>query len=479
MNGSYSHTNLAVRCLRPGLEKSGYDVQLAEYQLRDRTGHVLNDLYQLDGDIYGFSVYIWNLDIVTELSRELKKIKPNIHIIWGGPEVSFETERFESYDYIDNIITGEGEISIVNVCNAIKNGQPLSKVVIGQPSSEVMKDEGILYREGENSSSRLFYYESSRGCPFRCAYCLSSINEGVRMKPVEQVLLDLHEFEKFSDQCIVIKFVDRTFNANVERANKIWEALLSDEFSLKYHFEICATLLNEKSFEILSKFPKGKIQLEVGLQSTNEETLGAVSRHLNPKIVIDASKRILDMKNMDIYLDLIAGLPYEGIDSFKKSFNESYDACTRLQVGFLKLLPGTSLRDDAEKYGIKYMEKAPYTVLETKWLSFSDMMKIHSVHELNERFCEGGNFKNTLAYIRESIESPFDFWCDFDKYIMGKDGREIQKISQVDAYGLLLLYCDENGIMSKEKLFPVLATDFNANEKKRIPVEKWGVQITN
>ncbi|MCQ2770736.1 MAG: cobalamin-dependent protein, partial [Clostridia bacterium] len=194
MNGSYSHTNLAVRCLRPGLEKSGYDVQLAEYQLRDRTGHVLNDLYQLDGDIYGFSVYIWNLDIVTELSRELKKIKPNIHIIWGGPEVSFETERFESYDYIDNIITGEGEISIVNVCNAIKNGQPLSKVVIGQPSSEVMKDEGILYREGENSSSRLFYYESSRGCPFKCAYCLASVCGKVRGLSVERVKKDIDFF---------------------------------------------------------------------------------------------------------------------------------------------------------------------------------------------------------------------------------------------------------------------------------------------
>jgi radical SAM superfamily enzyme YgiQ (UPF0313 family) len=300
-----------------------------------------------------------------------------------------------------------------------------------------MQGEGILYREGDYSSGTMLYYESSRGCPYKCAYCLSSATDGVRAKTVEQTLTDLREFEKLDTSIKIIKFVDRTFNFNVNRANEIWRALLSEEFTKNYHFEVCANLLNEESFEIFSKMPRGKIQLEIGLQSTNESTLDIISRHLDAHKIIAAARRIKEMGNIHVHLDLIAGLPYEDMESFKKSFDEAYFACDMLQLGFLKLLYGTRLREMATEYGYVASKKAPYTVLKSKWMSYEDLTLLTEMADILDRYREGGGFETSLEYALSGVESPFDFYLGLRNFIFKRDGRSIRKISQNDIYALL------------------------------------------
>ena len=274
LNGSWSHSSLALRCLRRTLERDGFEVVLIEHNLRDRTAHILEHLYAEQADVYGFSCYIWNLCEMLAIGETLRMLLPKSRLVLGGPEVSFDTARFEGKDWIDAIICGEGEEALPALCREMQSGQPHARVIMGG-MPDVMRDEGILYRNGEETGG-ILYYESSRGCPYSCAYCLSSATHGLRMKSVEQVLCDLEAFEHLDAACRVIKFVDRTFNADVKRANAIWQALLDGRFTKYYHFEVCASLLNEESFLILSRFPKGKIQLEFGLQSTNPDTLAAV-----------------------------------------------------------------------------------------------------------------------------------------------------------------------------------------------------------
>lgn len=491
LNGSYSHTCLAVRCLRPHLEAEGFDVAILERSLKDRDAHILKTLYDEDADIYAFSTYIWNARTMLSLAEKLKLIKPRAVCIFGGPEVSYETERYvdsdgEYFKYMDFIVSGEGEVALARLCRAIRDeGLDNARKKFGRVvrysdlpnedknSFKAMETEGILYRRDDKNAA-LFYYESSRGCPYSCAYCLSSAMEGVRAKDVDTVISDLRAFEDFSEECRVVKFVDRTFNFDVHRANRIWEALLSPEFTLKYHFEVCVSLLNEESYEILSRFPKGKIQLEIGLQSTNPQTLGEVSRHISPEAVISATARLKEMGNIPVYLDLIAGLPYEGIDSFAHSFDSAYFAADRLQVGFLKLLPGTRLRRDAEKYGYRYDPEPPYTVLESSWIGYSKLERIHSIHELLERFCESGHFVRALNYCMPSVESPFGFWNGFASYLAEKDSRVLQKISQPDAYRYFGGYIrdvvsKENEKIDADAVSSCLRADFEEAEHKKAP----------
>ncbi|MBQ9162650.1 MAG: DUF4080 domain-containing protein [Clostridia bacterium] len=483
LNGSYSHTNLAIRCLRPHLEAAGFDTVLVENSLKDRDSHVLRRLYEERADIYAFSTYIWNARQMQALAKRLKMLMPQAITIFGGPEVSFETERYDDCDFMDFILSGEGESTLPALCSALRDrgvasvraeyGRVIGAGDLGTDNSHhVMGNEGILYRKTDKNAP-LFYYESSRGCPYSCAYCLSSATSGVRAKSVEQTLCDLRAFEEFSGECKVVKFVDRTFNFDIARANRIWSALLSDEFTLTYHFEICVSLLNEESFEILSRFPKGKIQLEVGLQSTNPETLSAVSRHISADKVISATKRLRDMGNIDVYLDLIAGLPHEDMQSFKRSFDAAYFAPTRLQVGFLKLLPGTVLRRDSEKYGYVFCDEPPYTVLQSKWISYTELEQLHAVHEVMERYCESGGFDGTLDYVMPRVGSPFDFWNGFCSFLeTAADGKVIQKISQPDAYRYMSAYLQS---IAADREFDVdrareyLRRDFECREHKRAP----------
>ena len=440
---------------------------LKEHTLRDRTAHILEDIASEHANVYGFSCYIWNITQIKEIAHALHKIQPHARIVFGGPEVSFATDRFDEWDFVDAIVCGEGEEAMLDLCQKFRDKQPFSRIIQANPLP-FMRNEGVLYRDGEHAGD-ILYYESSRGCPFSCAYCLSSTDSRLRCKSVEQTLEDLRAFEKLAGQCKIIKFVDRTFNANISRANNIWRALLDDEFTKHYHFEICASLLNEESFEILKQFPKGKIQLEIGLQSTHIPTLEASARHLSPEAVILATKRIYDMGNIHVHLDLIAGLPFEDYARFAKSFDDAYGFCDMLQVGFLKLLHGTALRDKKEEYGYEFWETPPYTVLKTNWMSYDDLQKLSRIAEVLERYFESGRFVHTLWYLTPHMTSPFAFWEGLTNFIQRNDNRPLQRISQPDAYRLLLDYAMSTLPLDEEAFKNALCADFQSGEHKSPP----------
>lgn len=468
LNGSWAHTSLSLRCLRPPLERDGHEVLLIEHTLRDRTGHVLEQLYAAGADVYGFSCYIWNLTPLLELAEALHELLPDAAIVLGGPEVSYDTQRFASLPYIRSIVCGEGEEAFATLCNALERGERVDRVIVADPPC-VMRNEGILYRNGE-AQGRILYYESSRGCPYRCAYCLSSATEGVRAKSVAQTLCDLEAFEHLDGDCKIVKFVDRTFNANVKRANAIWQALLDVRFTKHYHFEVCASLLNEESFQILSQFPKGKIQLEFGLQSTHLPTLAASSRHVDPTEVLTAVRRVHAMGNIHVHLDLIAGLPFESYRRFAQSFDDAYGSCDLLQLGFLKLLHGTELCRRKEEYGYKCLPYPPYTVLESHWISYEELQRLSHIAEVLERFLESGRFVHVLHLLTPHMASPFAFWEGLTAYLRAVDPRPLQKLSQPDVFLYLLGYIKKTfPDLSENAVKERLAADFAQHEHKNPP----------
>ena len=467
INGSFSHSNLAIRCLREPLERDGFEVVLIEHTLRDRTAHILEHLWREQADVYGFSCYIWNIEPMLTLAQTLKGLLPKSHIVLGGPEVSYGLERFENTPWIDAIVRGEGEEAMCSLCQAIKEGREYPR--ISGTDAVTFFDAGVHYRPDEETGG-ILYYESSRGCPYSCAYCLSSATHGVKCKSVEQTLAELLTFEELHTNCKVIKFVDRTFNANVRRANDIWRALLDEKYTKSYHFEICASLLNEESFDILSRFPKGKVQLEIGLQSTNPKTLAATSRHIDAQKVIDAAKRIKAEGNVHVHLDLIAGLPYEDYTSFARSFDDAYGSSDMLQLGFLKLLYGTELRERAEEYEYRSLPTPPYTVLQSKWITYGEMQRLTHIAEVLDRYLESGRFTHALWYLEPLMSSPFRFWEGLSCYLEEHDTRPLQRISQPDVFRYFLEYA-KNTIqnLDEARLKAMLAVDFAQHENKTPP----------
>ena len=467
LNASHAHSALAIRSLRGSLLRAGFEVTMTEATLKDRTHTVLSRLYGADAALYGFSCYIWNIEQMLAIAESLKALRPDARIVLGGPEVSHNTERFTSLPFVDCVLTGEGEESIVTAARLVEKGEALSPVIVGKPFADFTK-KGICYAENEEISS-LVYYESSRGCPFSCAFCLSSCESGVRAKSAEDTLADLAEFERFA-QPLTVKLVDRTFNFDRERAKTIWQGLLSPKYTKCYHFEIAAHLLDEQSFEILSRFPKGKLRLEIGLQSTNEQTLAAIARHTDARAVLNAAKRLTEMGNLHVHLDLIAGLPFEDLASFARSFDEAYFCCDVLQLGFLKLLHGTALRRDADRYGTVAEAKAPYTVLKTRWLSFAEIERLHAVSDLCERLRDSGRFAHTLWLLLPEFFTPFAFFDDFSQFLAKAAGKELQQISQRDLFSNLSAFAKKK--LPKElhaQLTEALRADFASAEVRKPP----------
>ena len=469
LNGSYSHTNLAIRCLRSPLLRADFEVVIVEKNLKDRRDDVLQTLYRENADVYGFSCYIWNLSEMLSFAEDLKALLPSAKMVLGGPEVSFATDRFSDMRFVDHIVCGEGEEAFLALCQTLRDGQNALRILLGG-RTDAMRDEGILYRDGDYEAGEMLYYESSRGCPYRCAYCLSSAEQGVRAKSVEQTLEDLLAFERLEKPIKVIKFVDRTFNFDRKRANAIWAALADQAYTKTYHFEICASLLDEESFEVLSRLPRGKVQLEIGLQSTNPRTLAEVSRHIDPQGVIAATKRVFDMGNIHVHLDLIAGLPYENYERFQRSFNEAYFCCHMLQLGFLKLLHGTALRRDAEKYGIVAMAKPPYTVLKTTDMSRDELYRLSQIADLLDRYYSSGSFSRCLAVGVSCAPTPFDFYHGLLTYLEKTDGRSVRKLSQTDAfriiYGYASTFLEADMLVRFEE---AMHADFAAREARKLP----------
>ncbi len=467
LNGSYAHSALSVRCLGTALAAGGFASEIVEGNLRDRSLTLLSRLAAQNADLYGFSCYIWNIDEMLSLAQSLKAIRPDCRVLLGGPEVSFDTERFEGLPFVDHIITGEGEEAILALARALQAGETPPRVIAGTPDAHFAA-RGIHY-EKTHPVTPLIYYESARGCPFSCSFCLSSAQKGVRAKSAEQTLTELAEFEQIEGH-FTVKLVDRTFNFDRERAKQVWRGLLEEKYTKCYHFEIAAHLLDEESFDILGKFPAGKVRLEIGLQSTNEKTLAAVARHTDAAAVLAAARRLTAQNACHVHLDLIAGLPHEDLESFARSFDAAYHACHVLQLGFLKLLHGTALRRDAASFGAVFEQKSPYTVLKTAALSFEDVCLLHRISDLVERLRDSGKFVHSLPFILSFLPSPFGFFAEFDGYLTAHTGKELQKTSQRDLFWHLS--CFAKGKLPESAhaaLSERLRADFSAAEVRRPP----------
>ena len=468
LNASHAHSSLALRCLRDALEQKGFAATVFEATLKDRRHAVLSRLVEANAALYGFSCYIWNLDAMLSLAEDLKALRPDCRIVLGGPEVSFDEERFLSLPFVDCVIRGEGEEAIVLAADAVKNKKALQRVLFCGPFADFER-AGIHYRADEKLPP-LVYYESSRGCPFSCAFCLSSATEGVRAKPAEVALAELAAFEEFAGN-LTVKLVDRTFNFDRERAKAIWRGLLDKSFTKCYHFEVAAHLLDEESLEILSRFPEGKIRLEIGLQSTNEKTLAAISRHTKAAAVLDMAKRLTALGNLHVHLDLIAGLPHENYASFARSFDAAFGCCNVLQLGFLKLLHGTALRQSAAASGTVFEAKSPYTVLKTADLSFAELEQLHAVDDLVERLHNSGRFARTLALLIPDILTPFAFFEGFAKYLATHAAAELQRIPQRELFLLLSQFAKSHAPEQTHwAISEALRADFAACEVRRPPV---------
>ena len=472
LNSSYVHTNLAVRCLKRSLNAMQLESVIVEKSLKDRRLSVLSELYSHKAEIYCFSAYIWNISDMLYFARQLRILLPETVIVFGGPEVSFETEDFFSlHPYIDFIINGEGEQSLPELIKGIE-ASPSDFEKHRIIHSEAYKDfvcQGAMYDPGETFNMNILYYESSRGCPFNCAYCLSSSTKGVRGKPASAVLDDMRSFERMQGVRI-IKFIDRTFNYDKRRAIEILTGLLSDEYTKKYHFEICADLLDDETMNLLGQFPEGKIQLEIGIQSTNPDTLKAINRINNTEKCLSALSVLHEKGNISLHADLIAGLPFEDYRSFANSFNDLYGKCDMLQLGFLKLLKGSSLRDNAEKYGILYSSDPPYEVFKTSWLSFDDIVRLHKIDETLERFGNSGHFRYTLLSVFESGIKPFEFFEALSDKISESFGN--LSYSQINAYSLITEHALSLNNLTEDQKRKAAASarlDFLINENGSVP----------
>ena len=384
INSKYIHSNLAVYCLKAAAGEYGDNVSIIEYTINNRTDDILRGIYEECPDVIGFSCYIWNISIVKELIGELSKILPNVPIWLGGPEVSYNPERYVGvYPNIAGVMKGEGERTFNRLisCYSLDNTDEIPYIkgittisdgeLLDNPCDEPIDMNTIhIDYNTETLNNRIIYYESQRGCPFSCSYCLSSVDKHLRFKDTELVKKELSVF--LDNKVPQVKFVDRTFNCNREHSLEIWRFIKEHDNGItNFHFEIAADLLNEETIQLLQSMRRGLVQLEIGVQSTNTETIKAIHRNMNLDVLRANVEAIMKYQNIHIHLDLIAGLPYEDFESFQKSFNDIYGMKPHdLQLGFLKLLHGSGIEKETIQYGIVGRNMPPYEVLYTKWISY-------------------------------------------------------------------------------------------------------------
>ena len=430
VNAKYIHSNPAVFSLRASSMHPEI-VEIAEFTINDRYQDILAGILERETDIIGFSTYIWNTEIMENLAADVRRVRGDEVVLFsGGPEASYAPERFlRSCDFV---ICGEGERPFAALAGiAFSENEPaavLARVRNELPGAAYL-DEGrlkvnpavcgapddidsipFLYDDLAPFTSRIIYYESSRGCPFSCAYCLSSIDRHVRFRSLDKVLRELRFFiERKVPQ---VKFIDRTFNCQHERTMAVWTFLRDhDNGVTNFHFEIGADLLNEEELALLAGLRPGLVQLEIGIQSTNMETLAAIRRVTDLPRLYENIERLRRAENINLHVDLIAGLPYEGYARFGQSFDDVYRLyADQLQLGFLKVLAGTEMRDRAEEWDIRYSARPPYEVLSTRWLSWAELDRLRRITDVLEYYYNSGQFTNTLEYLEGYWESAFGFF---------------------------------------------------------------------
>lgn len=483
-NAKYIHSNLAVYDLKA--YSSDYDehVILREYTINQPKDEILKDIYSSGADVVCFSCYIWNISFVRELIRDLVKILPKTAFWAGGPEVSYDAEKFlTEMPEMTGVMVGEGEKTFHDLLEFYIDGKDSLEEISGiayrtgdkiihNGWRELMDLSAIpfVYEHLEKFENRIIYYESSRGCPFSCSYCLSSIDKKLRFRDLELVKKELQFF--LDHRVPQVKFVDRTFNCKHEHAMTIWEYILEhDNGVTNFHFEISADLLREEEMELMSQMRPGLIQLEIGVQSTNPETIRAIHRHMDLKKLEHCVNRVHSFRNIHQHLDLIAGLPYEDYDTFHQSFNDVYQMKPdQLQLGFLKVLKGSLMQKEAEVYGIVYKEKEPYEVLSTNWLTYGEVLQLKMVESMVEVYYNSGQFWHTLEYLVPLEKDAFTFYEKLGSFYEKKGYSEISH-SRMRRYEILLEYLQEETDVPTEVAAQKMLYDLYLREKlKKRPV---------
>ena len=477
-NAKYIHSNLAVYDLKA--YSSDYDehVILREYTINQPKDEILKDIYSSGADVVCFSCYIWNISFVRELIRDLVKILPKTAFWAGGPEVSYDAEKFlTEMPEMTGVMVGEGEKTFHDLLEFYIDGKDSLEEISGiayrtgdkiihNGWRELMDLSAIpfVYEHLEKFENRIIYYESSRGCPFSCSYCLSSIDKKLRFRDLELVKKELQFF--LDHRVPQVKFVDRTFNCKHEHAMTIWKYILEhDNGVTNFHFEISADLLREEEMELMSQMRPGLIQLEIGVQSTNPETIRAIHRHMDLKKLEHCVNRVHSFRNIHQHLDLIAGLPYEDYDTFHQSFNDVYQMKPdQLQLGFLKVLKGSLMQKEAEVYGIVYKEKEPYEVLSTNWLTYGEVLKLKMVESMVEVYYNSGQFWHTLEYLVPLEKDAFTFYEKLGSFYEKKGYSEISH-SRMRRYEILLEYLQEETDVPTEVAAQKMLYDLYLREK--------------
>lgn len=478
VNAKYIHSNPAVYSLRAYAQAAlgnqpEVGIEIAEYTINQNTENILADIYRHRPDIAAFSCYIWNWNTIQELLPELPKLLPDTKLWLGGPEVSFHAEKIlAQYTQLTGIMVGEGEetfTQLVRFYHAPKGQlQDIPGLVLPQGRTQPreltdMSKLPFLYEDLGKFQNRIIYYESQRGCPFRCAYCLSAIDKSVRLRDIETVKKELRYF--LDHKVSQVKFIDRTFNCNAAHALAIWRYLLENDNGVtNFHFEIAADLMTEEELEVLKQMRPGLIQLEIGVQSTNEQTLHAINRYMSLEHLRQVVDKIHSFHNIHQHLDLIAGLPYEDYDSFVTSFNDVYAMRPQqLQLGFLKVLKGSPIEEKAEEYGIVYNSRPPYEVLYSRWIPYDDVLRLKGIEEMVELYYNSCQFTHTLPVLEKEFSSPFALYEALSQYYEEK-GYYINTPARAYRYQVLLEFAQQKAPARSELYAQLLTFDMYLRE---------------
>ena len=477
-NAKYIHSNPAVYDLRAYASRLKESILLGEYTINQTKDEVLKDIYRSGAEVICFSCYIWNISYIKDLIPDLKKILPGAAFWVGGPEVSFDAEKLlKELPQLTGVMVGEGEETFLELASYYVEGNGTLENIrgIAYRDGEEIRHNGwreimdlsqvpFAYENAEDFTNRIIYYESSRGCPFSCSYCLSSIDKKLRFRDLSLVKKEL---QFFLDQKVPqVKFVDRTFNCRHDHAMAVWQYIQDHDNGItNFHFEISADLIREEELELMSHMRPGLIQLEIGVQSTNPETIRAIHRTMDLEKLKKSVARVKGYGNIHQHLDLIAGLPYEDYESFRNSFNDVYRMePDQLQLGFLKVLKGSFMYQEAENYQILYKEKEPYEVLCTRWLSYADILQLKMVESMVEVYYNSGQFQHTLHWMIGAFASPFDFYESLGAFYEEKGYGEISH-SRIRRYEILLEFIREKTELSVEQASQHMVYDLYLREK--------------
>lgn len=478
LNSKFIHTNLAIRYLKQMVKDiKGVDTDIREYTINNELDFILKDIYTNNYDVILFSTYIWNVNDIVKLCHNLKKVNPNVKIALGGPEVTYDSEEaMKKYDFVDYILYGEGELIFRDFVKHLKGEMKVEEVdgIVYRKNDEIITNKPMKLLENldlipspyetldkSEYENRIVYYETSRGCPFNCQYCLSSTIQGLRYFSIDRVKKDLKAL--IDARVSQIKFIDRTFNANKKFAMEIMKFLMeNDNGYTTYHFEVTAHLLTDDMLEFLKDCNEGLFQFEIGVQSTNERVLEAVGRRDDFSKLSHVVQKIASFRNIHQHLDLIAGLPYENYSSFENSFNDVFNlGIEHLQLGFLKMIKGTGIRNQADEHEFRYKDYPPYEVLYNKYISYNEILKLKDIEEILEKYFNSKNFVLSMRYIIHNYykESPFKFFEEFATYY-NSNGYFNASQGKNQLYKILLDFYEEKIVTNFDLFKEILKYDY-------------------